>query len=919
MDNKIHRFHSLRLQFSLILFMITVIISSIIMAVHQITVRDMLIEDIKIRLLDIAGIAARQIDTSQHEKIKDTEDEKKKGYLSIKKKLQQIRDCSTDIRFIYTMIMDHNGAIRIIVDAETDPLDIAHPGTVYNDATSFLRKNFKEINNPTAENKIYTDRWGTWLSGYAPFYTPEGKHAGLVGVDIGAEIIAQKESDLMTDLLILFLILLPLSLITGSFFGTRMTNPIKKIIAGSEIISGGNLDYIIKINNKTEIGVLAESFNQMTKRLRALITKLSNEIQDRVEAERLLIESEEKFRALTENSYDTIMRFDRDFRHLYVNKIVEKQTGISASKFIGKTHKELGFPENLIRLWEPAIKKVFDTGERNRIEFCLPQGAWMDWLLVPEKNEFGEVKAVITSARDITEIKKNQNDINKTRNYLKNIIDSLSFMLVSVDSHGSIMEWNRAAETFYGRIITEKSTVWEYFPFLNKYKKYIIEENKQDFPRAFIEKATETGLIFEIKFHKLNYDSNTGTVIFIDNITEQEKRDSLLRQAQKMESIGNLSGGLAHDFNNVLGGVSGTASILRNELEKKSPDYSKIKKYIITIQKASMRASELVSQLLSLSRKKDYSFQNLDLATIIKEVIQICTNTFDKSVEFHILFPEDIDTSPVKGDPSGLQQVFLNLFINSMHALTIMRDENEQYGGIIKVTLEKYIPNSQFRMMLPEATFNLYWKVEVQDTGVGMSQEVLSQIFDPFFSTKNQGQGTGLGLAMVYNIIEQHKGFIDVYSTPGLGSTFIIYLPPDIEDIKIQLSDEVKKRIYKGNGLIMIVDDEELMRETAGFLLEECGYDVIFAENGEKAISQYLERDKEISAVLLDLSMPKLSGLQTFEELKKINNNVKALLSSGLATDERIGMALEAGVKDFLKKPFDLEELSEKIYNILHE
>jgi CheY-like chemotaxis protein len=229
------------------------------------------------------------------------------------------------------------------------------------------------------------------------------------------------------------------------------------------------------------------------------------------------------------------------------------------------------------------------------------------------------------------------------------------------------------------------------------------------------------------------------------------------------------------------------------------------------------------------------------------------------------------------------------------------------------VAADKY-----FRRLHEEAAERYYWDISVSDTGVGMDPKTLTKIFDPFFTTKTEGRGTGLGLSMVYNIIKQHNGIIDVYSQEGFGATFHIYLPV-LEGPIHEEEIEKKMEIPQGEGLILVVDDEEVMRQTAGSILNECGYSVKMAENGEEAVRVFKKYKNEIKAVLLDMVMPRMSGQQTYIELIKIDKNVKVLLVSGFKQDERVEAILRMGVKGFMQKPYTLAALANKLSQLINE
>ncbi len=538
-----------------------------------------------------------------------------------------------------------------------------------------------------------------------------------------------------------------------------------------------------------------------------------------------------------------------------------------------------------------------------------------------------EVGSIIIDSRDelrslaeafnimTSKIKTNFSEIKYLKSYLANIIESMPSVLIAIDEAGTVTQWNHAAMEFTGINETEAlgKNLYDLAPFLCKFKRHCDEivtgHKKEEFHREqFIDDQTR---FQDITLFPLSADSIHGIVLRIDDITEMEKKEEQLRQAQKMETIGTLAGGLAHDFNNVLGGILGSLSVLKRKLKlTETLDKKIIDEYLDLIGESGARAVDMVQQLLSLSRKHNLLLIRMDLNDSLKNIMKLCTNTFDKSIDISFNFYKQ--NAVIKGDPTQIEQVLLNLCINAEHAMTIMRKPDEKQGGNLIVDIQKTRADCYFLDRHPEALEGNYWQISIRDTGIGIEKKILSKIFDPFFTTKEKGKGSGLGLAMVYNIIKQHNGFIDVYSEPGLGSSFNVYIPVlELKIVDYGIKEDLK--MEKGDGLILVVDDEEIIRKIAGDILKECGYDVIYAVDGEEAIEIYREKHNLIKGVLLDMAMPKKSGKECFVELKRINNDVKVIVCSGFRKDERVEDVLKLGVKDFIQKPYTFEKLSKAI------
>ncbi|MCG8572124.1 MAG: response regulator, partial [Spirochaetes bacterium] len=517
--------------------------------------------------------------------------------------------------------------------------------------------------------------------------------------------------------------------------------------------------------------------------------------------------------------------------------------------------------------------------------------------------------------RDIVE-----KELKKTKKYLSSIINSIKSVLITINKEKQIIQFNEAAEIFTNFKIKDAigKEIWPIVPDLYHYRESIEEIMVTKIPKEYprVKFKNKSKQYYSLFLYPLLADQINGLVIRIDDITNLEKKDEQLRQAQKMETVGNLAGGLAHDFNNVLGGITGSLSLLNFKIYKeKKVELDFLKQNLDTISKSTDRATSMVQQLLSLSRKQNLTLVPVDLNQSIKNVMKICSNSFDKRIELNPVYNE---LALVKADPVQLEQVFLNLCINASHAMTIMRPKNQQPGGKLNISIESIFADEFFLSINPSAEKKAYWEIQIKDNGIGMSKQTIEQIFEPFYTTKEKGIGTGLGLSMVYNIIKNHNGIINVYSEIDVGTSFSIYLPL-LDNLELVEEQHETLDIIKGEGLILVADDEPIMRQIAQSILVECGYDVILANDGEECVNLYMKHHQKIKAILLDMLMPKMSGKEVYLEIKKINPQVNVLLASGFKRDEKVNNILNHGIKGFIKKPYTMEKLSRSIYNIINE
>ncbi|HPS59179.1 MAG TPA: PAS domain S-box protein [Spirochaetota bacterium] len=404
-----------------------------------------------------------------------------------------------------------------------------------------------------------------------------------------------------------------------------------------------------------------------------------------------------------------------------------------------------------------------------------------------------------------------------------------------------------------------------------------------------------------------------------DRIKIEEEKDKIreqLVQAQKMEAIGTLAGGLAHDFNNFLGGIIGSFELISRFLEKDTVESrDMISKYLGIGLDASKKSADLIKQLLTLSRKHEIHLVPVDVQKSLEHVYELCRNSLPKSVE--IEFSTCTDPILIMGEPAQIEQVLLNLCINASHAMTIMRSQEEKQGGILTIRAERIKSDNVINSFYTEYQDTGTWvRIGIIDTGVGMDIETRKRIFEPFYSRKEKSNGTGLGLAISYSIIQKHGGIINVNSDPGKGSTFTLYLPV-FDDQLFTLPGVEANLLEKGSGTILVIDDEMFILNIARGFLEQCGYDVITAEGAFEGIEAYKKFHSRIKAVIIDYSMPGKNGIEVFSELKQVNSGIKAMLSSGMLDIKTREIAIEAGIKDTVNKPYSISELSTKMKKLI--
>jgi PAS domain S-box-containing protein len=680
--------------------------------------------------------------------------------------------------------------------------------------------------------------------------------------------------------------------------GGVLFKPIKLLKAMVEKVAGGDLTTQASFKSSDEIGALAAAFNNMTTQLRA--------------REEALQQSQEMYRRIVDTSNEGIWMLDKNERTTFVNARMAKILGYRVEEIIGQGVESFLIDQDFQdhkKQMQRHSKGVVDQYEC-RWKRRDGQTVWTivsATLIFDAMNQFDGSFAMIT---DISKRKRAENTIRDSEKRYRSIMEASPDPIVTYDMQGSVIYINPAFTRVFG---------WTYEEVVRKKIDYVPEEALVE-TQAMLKKLQRGESAFGFQTQRYNKNRNiididmsfgvwktkfgdpAGSVVILRDVTEQKKIAAQLQRAQKLEAIGTLAGGIAHDFNNILSGIFGYSQLAKNHLDNPK----RTEKDIDQIIKGAHKATDLVQQILTISRKSIHKKQPLSAHLVIKEALKLLRATIPATIQIkEAIFSK----ATVIADPTKIHQVIMNLCTNAYHAML-------ETGGILSVGL-KEIKFSQ-KDGIPGSNIEPgnYLKLEVSDTGHGIESPIMEKIFEPYFTTKEPDKGTGLGLAVVFGIVQEHKGHITVYSEPGLGTTFHVYLP-----IVDKSSDPYMKKkeefVVSGSERILFVDDEENLLRTVKELLEELGYRVNSFQNGTQAFEAYKEDPDCFDIVVSDMTMPGMTGLDLAKKILQLRPTQPVVLCTGHSELINRKKALKIGISDYYEKPVIISELAKVIRTVI--
>jgi len=635
------------------------------------------------------------------------------------------------------------------------------------------------------------------------------------------------------------------------------------------------------------------------------------DVSDTRHARRAIEESEERFRLLSKATNDAIWDWDLISNKLWWNEGLETIFGFKREEI----EPTVDFWVHLIHPGErdrvsSGIQRAINGDEEQwtaEYRFQRADGSYAFVLdrgyIIRDAN--GKPVRMLGCITDLTSQKRAEARLAEQAA----LIDLASDAIMVRDLNQRVLSWNRSAETIYG---------WSEAEVLGKSVLDFLIENPEDVRIAEDAVLREGVWSGEVKHRTRSGDSVTvfarwtlvrddegnprGVLAINSDITERKALEKQFLRSQRMESIGTLAGGIAHDLNNVLAPILLSVEMLRERITDDSG-----RAMLNTVQKCAQRGADLIKQVLTFARGNEGRQVPLNPGQVLREVERISYDTFPRNIHCEIKL--DADLLDIKADPTQLHQLLMNLCVNARDAMP--------GGGNLSIRVENCLVDDVYSGMNVDAQPGPYIVFTVTDTGVGIPRELHDRIFEPFFSTKDIGQGTGLGLSTTFAIVKEHGGFLNMDSEPGKGSAFRVYLPaPPMESARNENSG--RDQLPLGHGeLILVVDDEESIRDVTRRALERFGYRVLTAANGAEGVSIYVQNQADIAVVLTDMSMPVMDGPAMIFALRSINPAVHIIGSSGLNSEDSAAKAASVGVERFVPKPFTASVLLNMLHDVL--
>ena len=680
------------------------------------------------------------------------------------------------------------------------------------------------------------------------------------------------------------------------------------------------------INSDDEIGQMAKTFNRM--------------LSDLEQRESALKDQKEFAESMVLSSSLPTFVIDADHKVLFWNKACEELSGVKAAEVIGTSLHGAAFSPgkeattladviidgscDSLRSWHQVAGRSHLVKEGWHCEgwyepFC-GKRRYMFLDAAPISNDKGETVAAIETVRDLTDLKQAELDLERSRDFYLTLFENFPALIWRAGTDARANYFNKTWLDFTGRPLEQEvGDGWtagihpdDRQRCLGAYREAFDQRGPFQMEYRLRHRDGEYRFVVDMgrPFHDLdgNFSGYIGTCYDVtEKVHTEEQRVALehqLTQSQKMEAIGTLTGGIAHDFNNILTAIIGYATMMQLDLAQEHP----LQRKVGEILRASERASNLTRSLLAYSRKQVGNPIPVGVNSIVRNVEILLRRLIPENIDMRLkLAQEDL---AIQADSGQIEQVLMNLVVNARDAMA--------GGGTLQIASEPIRLDRDFIAAHGYGSVGSFALLTVSDSGIGMDEKTRDRIFEPFFTTKPPGKGTGLGLAMVYAIVKQHCGFINCYSEPGHGTVFRIYIPSIDAPARAE-AVAAEQAVRGGDETILLVEDDEVIREMVAELLEDFGYRVIGAVDGEDAVQKFREADGSVQMVLFDVIMPRMNGREAYHAIESISPGVKVLFMSGYTADIITETLIKGDPRHFVSKPIKINELLGKVRDLLDE
>ena len=654
---------------------------------------------------------------------------------------------------------------------------------------------------------------------------------------------------------------------------------------------------------------------RLVRKLEKKMLDLEKELSMRKKAEQSLEESEERFRLSFDNANIGMALLDLEGRFLTVNKKMCDIFGYNREELENMTVSDVTHPEDLdisLTFIQRAVSgQVENTAFDKKYIHKHGHTLWGKVASSIVRNIKGVPQYFITHIQDISEQKQSEKALNASEEKYRLVVENANDPIFIVQDKNIIFFNKKTTELIGGNAADLANTPFIEFVHpkyrdnvLKMYKSVLNGENPDSSYQFIIVNKSGKELWVELSTVQLFWEEKPAFLNILRDLTHQKKVEAQIVQAQKMESIGSLAGGIAHDFNNILSPILGHTELLLMDTPEDSLSIGNLK----AINTAALRAKDLVKQILTFSRQDSSELILIKMQPLVKEALKLIRSAISKTIE--IKYDINPDGGIIRADPTQIHQIVMNLVTNACHAM-------EETGGDLRVGLKEIEIDKQ-DMLSQIMEPGVYACLTIADTGIGMNKELTQKIFDPFFTTKAKGKGTGMGLSVVYGIVNKMGGTIRVYSEPGKGSEFKVYFPVDKRYSKEQ-SVQPKEPIPCGNEQILLVDDEEPILTMEKQVLERLGYQVTSRTSSLEALEAFRANPDRFDLVITDTAMPNMPGDKLSGELIKIRPDIPILLCTGFSQTMSEEKAASLGIKGFLFKPMVMRDLAQKIREVLED